>query len=89
MIAFAGMLIGPAKEAGMKIPIDADNFNPKKYPHFDIFCKVQLGAPMPWATAHWENARLIASLSDKEIKTITYPQLMEKGLAIGNSRYYQ
>lgn len=85
MIAFPGMLIMPAEKAGMKVPIDADDFDPKAFPHFDVFIKVQVGAPMPYWSAHWDNAKLIAKLSDEEIKIITYDQLLEKGFAVGNS----
>jgi hypothetical protein len=85
MIAFAGMLLSPAKEAGMKIPDDADDFDPAEFPHFDVYLKVQLGAAMPSMSSHWNNAKLIAGLSDEKIKTITYAEILEEGLEVGNS----
>lgn len=88
MIAFPGMLLTPAKDAGMKVPDDAENFNKEEYPHFYVFLQVQLGAPMPFPSAHFENAKVIAQLSDDEILNITYAELLEKGFAEGNSSIY-
>ena len=85
MIAFPGILAAAAEQAGMKVPPDAENFKPADYPHFHVFCTVQLGAPMPRPDAHWENAKLIASLGPRKIKTVTYQQLLDMGLLVGNS----
>lgn len=76
MIAFPGMLINPAKEAGMKVPENADNFDPKEFPHFKVFCNVQLGRRMPSPTSHWENAKIIASIPQEKIFTITIGELL-------------
>jgi hypothetical protein len=89
MIAFPGMLIDPAKKAGMKVPEDVksiDDFDPNEYPHFNIFCLAQLGQPMPNWSAHWDNARVVAALTEEECKTITFEQLYEKGFAVGYSK---
>lgn len=83
MIAFARMLVPAAEEAGIKVPEDPENFDESVYPYWNVFLTVQLGAPMPNWSAHWNNAKLIASLSDEEIRTITYQQLLDKGLEIG------
>lgn len=88
MIAIPIMLVSPAEKAGMKVPEDPDNFKREDYTHFFIFLTVQLGAPMPYPSAHWDNAKLIASLSDEEVKSVTYQQLLDKGLAVGNSYVY-
>ena len=79
MMAFPGMLIGAAKEAGMKAPKDPDNFDRDKYPHFFVFCKVQLCRPMQFGE-HFENARLIASIDDDNIRRMTLTQLLALGL---------
>jgi len=86
MIAFPSMLIYPAKNAGMKVPEDADNYDPNEFPHFHVFCTVQIGAPHPYAGCHFDNAKIIAALSDKEIKEITYEELMDNGFQIGYSK---
>lgn len=90
MIAFPGMLLGPAHEAGIKTPpdnvVDDDNkFDPQEYPHWMVFCNLQLGSSMPTPTAHWENAKVIAAIPEDKIRTMTYQDIMELGFQIGNS----
>ncbi len=83
MIAFPGMLVEPAKQAGMKVPEDPDNFNPDEYPHWNIYLTVQIGAPLPNWTAHWDNAKVVAALTEEQCKTITYKEILEMGLQVG------
>jgi hypothetical protein len=83
MIAIPAMLAGCLSKYGGKVPSDPENFDPVEYPHYDVYLKVQLGASLPYASAHWDNAKLIAELSDEEIHTVTYEQLLDKGLAVG------
>lgn len=82
MIAFPGLLTAPAEVAGMKVPPDPDNFDPEEYPHFSVFLKVQLGAPMPDPSAHWENAKVVASVPEDKIHMVTYQELLDAGLSI-------
>ena len=37
MIALPIILVGPAEEAGMKVPEDIDNYDAKRYPHWHVF----------------------------------------------------
>ena len=83
MIAFPAMLLEPARQAGMKTPPDADCFNGENFPHFAVFCNVQLGGPMPSPDAHWSNANVIAAIPDDKIKTVTFNQLIAAGLVVG------
>ena len=76
MIAFRGMLLEPAKQSGMKVPEDADNFDYDEYPHFSVFCAVQIGAAMPYPTAHWENAKVIAEIPEEKVRTITWEEIL-------------
>lgn len=88
MIAFPGLLVGPAEEAGIKVPPgdpDTLEFDRAEFPHWYVFVTMQLGASMPGPTAHWDNAKVVATLSDEEIKTATPEQLIERGFAIGFS----
>jgi len=85
MIAFPAMLIEPAKKAGIKIPDNVDDYDKEKFAHFFVFCFAQLGQSMPYPSAHWDNAKIIASFSDEEIKLVTGKMLLEKGFAIGSS----
>jgi hypothetical protein len=83
MIAFAGMLVDAAEKAGIKVPPNPDDFEREDFMHFFVFSTVQLGAPMPWPGAHWDNAQMIAQISDEEIRQITYQELLDRGLAVG------
>ena len=83
MLAFPEMLIAPAEKAGMAVPPDPENFDREEYPHFAVFCAVQLGASMPTPVAHWDNAKVIAAVPEDKIRTITFNQLIANGLSIG------
>lgn len=80
MIAFPSLLLGPASEAGMKVPANPDEFAPDEFPHFQVFCNWQLGRPMPWPTTHWENAKIVAAIPEADIRTITVERLMAAGV---------
>lgn len=84
MIAFPGMLVSAAEKAGMGVPEDPDNFEnvSEQYPHFYVYCLCQLARPV-FHGEHWENAKVIAALSEEEIKEITLEQLQEKGFCFG------
>lgn len=88
MIAFPSMLVGCAKEAGIDVPNDIENYDPEGYMKWHIYCAVQLGQSLPYPSAHWDNAKVIAELSEQELKTVTFDDLVEKGLRVGNSAIY-
>lgn len=79
MLAFPSMLVEPAIKAGMKVPEDSDNFDPNEYPHFQVFCLMQLGSAMPYPSVHWDNAFVIASIPEDKIKTITVLEIIALG----------
>lgn len=82
MLAFAFMLIDAAEQAGMKtptLPRGVETFDRDAYPHFDVFCKVQLARPMQ-PGEHWENAKVVASVPEDEIRGVTLEELVERGL---------
>lgn len=83
MFAFPSMLVNPAKEAGMKVPEDAENFDPHDFPHFQVYLIMQVGRPIPHTDSHWTNAKIIAAVPDDKIKELTVPELMALGLEIG------
>ena len=82
MIAFPCMLVGAAERAGMKVPNDPNNFENEKeeYVHFYVFCIPQLCRRMGSPTEHWENAKLIASISEDKLKTMTLEDFIDQGL---------
>lgn len=86
MIAFDDMLVKPAEEAGIKVPPDLENYNPENFPHWNVFCNLQLGSPMPNWTVHYDNAKVVAKVPDDKIKTIKVRELEELGFQIGFSR---
>lgn len=83
MFAFPSMLVPAAEEAGMKVPPDADQFDNPEYPHFAVFCAMQLGQPFPYAGVVWDNAKVIAEIPDDRIMQVTHNDLDEAGFAVG------
>jgi len=84
MLVFASQLIHVARKAGMKVPVleKADEeFDGKEYPHFQVFCRVQLCRPIDWTDPE-HNAKVIADISDEAIKEITLEGLINRGLRI-------
>lgn len=79
MMVYPSMLIEASKQAGIKVPPDPDNFNKDEYPHFHIFCMVQLARPVRWGE-HWENAKVVARIPETKLKTITLEELVSDGL---------
>lgn len=80
MIAFPKMLVSAAKAAKMKVPKDPDEFPKEKYPHFWIFCAIQLARPMRSPGEHWENAKIIAEISEEKLKTMTFADFISAGV---------
>lgn len=91
MLAFKSMLIEPAKKAGMAVPevadveafdLDSDE-NRENFPHFTVFCLLQLGAPMPSWSSHWRNAEVIANMTVEQIRTFLYEDYINAGCEFG------
>ncbi len=81
MIIFPSMLIPAAEKAGIKVPPNPDKFDSKEFPHFAVFCNAQLCRATAYHGEHWENAKLIADISEDDIKTITWDKLREMGFS--------
>jgi len=80
MMAFPGMLATAAEKAGMKVPSDPDGeWKPEEFPHFNIFCVVQLGRRIRWGE-HWKNAKVVAAIPEEKLESITLMDLIESGL---------
>lgn len=81
MLAFPSMLIPAAEQAGMPIPDLSvkDEYNQDDFPHFAVFCAVQLGRAMDWDEP-WENAKVIATIPKDKIKSVTLDELITAGL---------
>lgn len=79
MLAFPEMLTMPAAEAGMKVPDDSRCFSAKEFPHFFVYSRMQLGRSCPSPTSPWENAKIIAKLSNEDILKVTSTDLIRLG----------
>ena len=89
MIAYAGLLCQPAEDAGIAVPEDLhfdgnnlDDFR-ESHPHFFVYACLQLGRPLPSPDSHWSNAKVVAALSEDEVKTVTPGDFMARGFAMG------
>lgn len=78
MLAFPSMLTSAAKNADMAVPDNPDNYNPDEFPHFHVFCNMQLGVAMT-AGAHWENAKVIAQIPEENLRTVTAGEILDMG----------
>lgn len=79
MLMFPCMISTAASEAGMKVPSDPADFDRDKFPHFAVFCAAQLGRAMTSPHEHWENAKIIADIPDKDIRRVTVYDLINRG----------
>ena len=83
MLAFPEMLVDPAVKAGIKVPEDIEKYNPKDFPHWEVFCNAQLGVAMPTPYCQWENAQVIATIPENEIMKVTHQDLLNLGFQVG------
>lgn len=80
MILYPGMIATAAEQAGIKVPQDPDgDWNPQEFPHFNIFCAVQLARPIRWGE-HWENAKVVAAIPEDKLDSVTLQDLIDSGL---------
>ena len=89
MIAFPSMLIKAAKAAGIKTPpnetkeeqdaIDSMTFEKEKFPYFTVYCIMQIGRRCNPMGCHWDNAKVIASIPEEKILTVTGAYILEMG----------
>lgn len=77
MIIKASMIAQAAADAGMEVP-DAD-FDVNKFPHFHVFCCAQLCRPLVNWGEHWENAKVVAAIDERKIRSICLQDLINEG----------
>lgn len=79
MMAFPSMIAEAAAKAGMKVPVDPDEeFSSNEFPHFTVYCAMQLGVPVTWGN-HWGNAEIIAAIPEDKIRTMSAGDIFELG----------
>lgn len=84
MFAFPEMLRPAATAANIAVPDNTDTFDPNEFPHFFVFKRMQLGAPMPHSGVAFDNARVIASFTADGIKSATARDVIAAGFDIGH-----
>lgn len=82
MIAFVEMLIPAAEQVGMKVPHDPEDYEAANFPHFYVYERMQIGAAIPYAGAHWDNAKVIADIPDDRIKKVMFADIIALGFHI-------
>ncbi len=83
MFSFPEMLISPAKKAGMSVPDNVEDYNKEEFPHWFVYCSLQLGTAMPSPTAPWENAKVIAAIDVDVLKTMPFTDFVNAGFSAG------
>jgi hypothetical protein len=68
----------------IKQPENYENFNPDEYPHFNVFMITHLGNAFDPDNLK-ENADIIASIPDEQIRKVTYNDLIEMGVTFSCS----
>ncbi len=95
MLAFPAMLIPAARNAGMKTPHDVEydehdelvffdeaskRYGKKDFPHFFVYCILQLARPLTdWNEPH-ENAVVIANIPADRLMTMTAAEFTAAGV---------
>lgn len=82
MMAFPSMLTDACEKEGIAVPPDPDDeesWDKNDYPHFYVFCALQLCRPIEWGE-HWENAKIIANIETEKLKTMKLDDFLALGL---------
>lgn len=95
MFVFPGMIAGPASEVGIKVPdfktkrlgadgLPTEDFEPSEFPHFHVLCTLTLGRALDmgggWYDQLKNNAKLLLTLDDQQIRTVTVDDLRAMGV---------
>lgn len=73
-----GMVSHYAKDAGMLIPDNPENFDFEKYPHFSVYTQLVTGTALDYEQ-FVKIAQVIADVPYNRIKKVTYEDLIEMG----------
>lgn len=87
MIAFPSILASYAKDVGMPVPVDPDQFLEEKeqFPNFAVYCLLQIGTAMPnWNSAR-TNAEIVAAVPADKVKDMTLADFEALGFEHGPS----
>lgn len=80
MIAFPEMLVGPARQAGITVPDNVEDYDKEQFPHWIVYLTAQqLGTGLPCPAAQFDNARVIAAIPEDRIRKTTMADLIALG----------
>lgn len=83
VITEAEKLAEIAKEGGINVPENINDFDLDQHIPFVIFMTVQRGEELPYESAALENAKMIAGIPEEEITTVTIEGLIDRGFKFG------
>lgn len=83
VITDAEQLASIAKQAGITVPENINDFDLDQHIPFVIFMTAQRGEEMPYESAALENAKMIAGIPEEEITTVTIEGLIDRGFKFG------
>lgn len=79
MIAFPELLVEPACEASIRVPLDPEVYDADRFPFWHVYAVWQIGRPLPDPVAHWDNAYVIAAVPEEKIRHVTFDELKARG----------
>ena len=74
MFMLDDMLVRFAKEAGIAVPADLEDFDCDAFPHWTVYTEIQLGLPVS-GESPLKNALVIAAIPDDLIRHVTTAEL--------------
>lgn len=74
MFMLDDMLVRFAKDAGIAVPADLDDFDYDSFPHWTVYTEIQLGRPVS-GESPLRNAQVIAAIPDDRIRYVTTAEL--------------
>jgi hypothetical protein len=78
MIVFASALKFHAQNVGMRVPEDVQDYDALQFPHWYVYCLLQLGRPIVGDSVA-RNARIIADIPHNRIEKISYNEIVDLG----------
>ena len=71
-------LVSFAKAAGIIVPNDLNDPSADDYPHWNLYCNVQIERPIPSDDALLYNAKIVAAIPIDRLRSTTEPFRFEE-----------
>ena len=75
MISKRETLVDPAKSAGIAVPPDLHHYDRLEYPHWHLYCLVQIDRPTPNPDSPNKNAHAVASIEQERIIGVNFADI--------------